>query len=370
MIKVLAVGDIMPGGVLSNKGDNFTSKELLDILQSGDVLIGTLETAIGDVPTFNEEKMSRKGDVIYAPECDLVKLQELGVNIVSLANNHFFDLGAGGARHTIELLNQMSIYHVGAGNNIEEASEPVLFDVKGERIAILAFCECDEDLIGWCPVATEHTAGVNPLKEEYVVSEIAKYKSSSDYVIVLPHWGKEGQTTPTDRQYRLARRMIDAGADLVLGSHTHCIQPVYYYKDKAVAFGMGNFLFPDRLICPPRSTFYPSEPLDLSTLPVTDRYPYVKEVTFKRWRAKARYGMVVVAQIIDKKVCVSNRVTKLLTDNSLVLQDVSYPYQIHLDVAKLMLKSGWFKQLYSLQNFSTDIKHIVKRVRNKILKHY
>lgn len=369
MIKVLAVGDIMPGGVLSKKGDNFTSKELLDILQSGDVLIGTLEAAIGDAPTFNEEKMSRKGDVIYAPECDLVKLQDFGVNIVSLANNHFFDLGEGGARHTIELLNQMGIYHVGAGNNIEEASEPVLFDVKGERIAILAFCECDEDLIGWCPVATEHTAGINPLKEEYVVSEIAKYKSSSDYVIVLPHWGKEGQTTPTDRQYRLARRMIDAGADLVLGSHTHCIQPVYYYKDKAVAFGMGNFLFPDRLICPPRSTFYPSEPLDLSTLPVTDRYPYVKEVTFKRWRAKARYGLVVEAQLCKKSAIVSKTTTMLSEENHIAIYAGKYPYQAQLGVSGLMLRSGCFEQLYSMQRLMNQTKRMVKTMRSRVFKH-
>lgn len=113
MIKIAAVGDIMPGGILAGINAGYISQEVFLGLQDADIRVGTLETAIGNEPNFNEEKMNRKGDVIYAKDEDLKKLKQLDINIVSLANNHYFDLGLEGAKHAIRLLDELGIQHMG-----------------------------------------------------------------------------------------------------------------------------------------------------------------------------------------------------------------------------------------------------------------
>jgi poly-gamma-glutamate synthesis protein (capsule biosynthesis protein) len=281
MIKIVAVGDIMPGGILAGVNANYVSRDVLDCLRDADIRVGTLETAIGNVPNFNEEKMKRLGDVIYAKDEDLNKLKQLSFDIVSLANNHYYDLGLDGARHTIQLLDELGIQHIGAGNNIQEASAPVVKVIHDKKVAFLAFC--DKERMGWCPWATETTPGINPMYDDYVVSEIKKYKKQNDYVVVMPHWGREHTWVTSARVYKMAKKMIKAGADLIIGSHPHRVQPVVNYKKASVAYSMGNFLFPDRLLTKPRSTYYPEKPIDLSSLPVTDGYPYVDCVTYKKW---------------------------------------------------------------------------------------
>jgi len=307
-MRIIGVGDIMPGGILAGINAGYVSQDVLDVLQDADIRVGTLETAIGNEPNFNEEKMKRKGDVIYAQDEDLNKLKQLSIDIVSLANNHFFDLGIDGGRHTIQLLDALGIKHIGAGNNIKEASSPAIETVRGQKIAFLAFCDLQDT--GWCPFASDTDPGVNPMYDDYVVAEIKKYKKQNDYVVVIPHWGKEHTWVTTTRVYRLTKKMIKAGADLILGSHPHRVQPVINYKKASVAYSMGNFLFPDRLITKPRSTYYPPKPIDLSTLPVTDEYPYVECVTYKKWKPLARVGMVVLSDLDGKTSRSSFKLTR------------------------------------------------------------
>ena len=121
-MRIVAVGDIMPDGILNKSNKKFISQEVEHILSLGDIRIGTLETAIGNIPSFCVEKMERLGDVIYVKDDDVKRLIELNINIVSLANNHFFDLGAEGAEHAIKLFDKLEIKHFGGGRNIEEAS--------------------------------------------------------------------------------------------------------------------------------------------------------------------------------------------------------------------------------------------------------
>ena len=315
MIKITAVGDIMPGGILSGVRDGYISQEVLEVLQGADIRVGTLETAIGNEPSFNEEKMKRKGDVIYARDEDLNKLRQLSFDIVSLANNHYFDLGFDGARHTIRLLDELGIQHIGAGNNIQEASAPVVKVVHDKKIAFLAFC--DDEKMGWCPWATETEPGVNPMYDDYVVSEIKKYKQQNDYVVVMCHWGKEYTWVTTSRVYKKAKKMMKAGADLILGSHPHRVQPVVNYRNASVAYSMGNFLFPDRLLTKPRSTYYPEGPIDLSSLPVTDGYPYVECVTYKKWKPLGRVGMIVISELGGKSPSSSYRLTRESEDGTI-----------------------------------------------------
>lgn len=320
-MKIVGVGDIMPGGILAGVDEGYVSQDVLAILKDADIRVGTLETAIGDMPNFYEEKMKRQADVIYAKDHDLIKLKHLSIDIVSLANNHFFDLGPEGALHTIELLDQMGIKHIGAGKNLEEASAPVIIKKDGKTVAFLAFCDWRNETVGWCPFATDDKIGVNPMYDDHVVAEIKKYKAQCDYVVVMPHWGKEHTWVTTPQVYRMARKMMKAGADLILGSHPHRVQPVVNYKNASVAYSMGNFLFPDRLLVKPRSTFYPEEPVELSSLPVTDEYPYVEELTYKKWKPLARVGMIVTAEIEKGRIKPSYTLTREGEDGVLSLCD-------------------------------------------------
>lgn len=301
-MKIVAVGDIMPGGILAGINEDYVSKEIKDILDSADICVGTLETAIGNEPSFYGEKMRRKADVIYAKDADLIKLKDLHIDIVSLANNHFFDLGPEGAVHTIELLDSMGIKHIGAGSNLDEASKPVIVEYSGKKVAFLAFCDWRDETVGWCPIAAKKTPGVNPMYDDYVIQQIQKYKKQNDIVIVIPHWGREYQTVPTQEVYKLSKKMAKAGADLILGGHTHCIQPIIRKHKCTIVYSLGNFLFPDRLITTPRSTYYPSGAVDLSTLPATESYPdHVETITFKKWRPIARFGQLVKVDPFSSK---------------------------------------------------------------------
>lgn len=321
MINIIGVGDIMPGGILSGINEGYISKELAEVLESADIRIGTLETAIGNAPTFYEEKMSRKADVIHVLDQDISKLSHLNINIVSLANNHFFDLGPEGAYHTIELLDKMGIEHIGAGQNIEDASKAVIKHVNGESVAFIAFCDWRDETVGWCPFATETTPGVNPMLDDHVKSEIKKYKSHCDYVVVMPHWGIEHTYVTTNYVHKMSQLMIKSGADLILGSHPHRVQPVVNFKNASVAYSMGNFLFPNRLIVPPRSTYYSEQPIDIHKLPFTDHYPFVNELTYKKWKPLAMIGMIVCSQLTPKRTLSTYKLTQMAEDGHISLCD-------------------------------------------------
>lgn len=303
-IKIVAVGDIMPGGILHGSDRSFVSNDVINILKEGDVRVGTLECAIGNEPTFCSEKLERYGDLIYAKDDDLCRLSELNINVVSLANNHFFDLGVEGAEHTITMLDSIGILHCGAGMNSVEAAAPAVVDIMGRKIAFFGFCDT-HSYMGWVPFANNDEPGVNPLEETRVIDTINKAKKNYDYVVIIPHWGREHTYNVTDWVESLSRKMLNAGADLILGSHPHRVQPVSNIKQKSVAYSMGNFLFPERLIAPPlRSTYYPGvgEKIDYTQLPTTDRYPAVTEITYKKWRHLAQIGMIVTSVISKNRV--------------------------------------------------------------------
>lgn len=319
MINIVAVGDIMPGGLLNQKNQPCANSEVLDFLMQGDIRCGTLECALGNEATYDQKKVADRGNVIYAKDDDIRRLKELHIDIVSLSNNHFFDLGLSGAVHTIELLDTEGIKHCGAGVNIKEAGKPVVIEIKNKTVAFLAFCDTDYKNVYYCTYATENSPGVNPMEKDYVINEIKKNATQYDYVVVFAHWGREHTFMPNVAIEKMARKMLKAGACLVLGSHPHRVQPVMNTPNGSIAFSMGNFLFPERLIAPPKITYYPDEQIDYSTLPITDKYPTVDRVTLKTLPYLARVGMIVKAQIDQNKVVCDYLFSYLKEDNSLII---------------------------------------------------
>ena len=361
MIRIIGVGDIMPGGLLHGSDQQFVSDQVLSLLNQGDLRVGTLECAIGNTPDFIEEKMSRYGDVVYAPDADLKRLKEMNINIVSLANNHFFDLKESGAKHTIQLLNEHRIQHCGAGMNLDEAKRPAIFEKDGKTVAFLSFCDTHR-YMGYIPFATETTAGVNPLYDDYALSEIRKAKKQFDYVVVMPHWGREHTFETTVWCYQMANKMLNAGADLILGGHTHRVQAVVNKHGKSIAFSMGNFCFPDRLIAPPlRSTYYSEEKIELEKLPVTYKSPAVEEITYKIWIPLARYGMIVSATINNHRVDSLYRLTHIDKNNFIDFAERNAEIERELSRYRFLLSHSPYHIVLPLQK---KVRSIASRFRS------
>lgn len=368
MINIISVGDIMPGGLLSDSDQPCVRKEVLDLLLQGDVRCGTLECAFGNSPTYDEEKVADRGNVIYAKDADIRRLKELHLDVVSLANNHFFDLGADGAQHTIELLDREGILHCGAGRNLKEAGTPVVMNIQGKTVAFIGFCDTDYYHVYWCTYATENTAGVNPMQEDYVVKEIVKCKAQYDYVVVLAHWGTEHTFYPNHSSVRMAMLMQKSGADVVLGSHSHRVQPVVNNRKGSVVYSMGNFLFPERLIAPPKVTYYPENSIDYTNLPITDEYPIVDCVTLKTLPFLARVGMIVTTEL-NKTSAKSKYVFSYLNkNNSIELLDIHKSKEMEKSISLLscVLKWNVYRYYLSFLRKKTKLVNKAKALRSSL----
>lgn len=295
-IDIAFVGDIMPGGVLYGDEGIHISDAVVSALGKADMRVGNLECAVGpftDAPTFDPEKMARKKDIVWAVDEDLKRVEHMRMDVLCLANNHIFDLGAEGLRHTLAELDRRSILHCGAGMNLEEASRPAVMKVGGKSVAVLSFCDYRDETVGYVPFATKDNCGVNPLYPmSYSTAEVRKYKQTYDYVYVVPHWGLEGTWVATESVIRDAKALIDAGADAVVGGHPHRIQSPFMYRGKPIFPSLGNFFFPDRYLNSPRPTWYPPKGSDTSGYPRTYGYPYVSEPTLKLWPKAGRIGMI------------------------------------------------------------------------------
>jgi len=354
----------MPGGLLSDSNKPCADKEVLDLLLQGDVRCGTFECVFGNEPKYDEEKVADRGNVIYAKDADIRRLKELHIDIVSLANNHFFDLGAEGAEHTIALLDAEGILHCGAGRDINEAGKPVVLEIDGKKVAFLAFCDTNYKNVFYCTYATETSPGVNPMRKDYVASEIKKNAAKYDYVVVLAHWGAENTFYPKASIEKMARLMLESGACLVLGSHPHRIQPLVNFRKGSIAYSMGNFLFPSRLIAPPKVTYYPETPIDYSSLPVTYDYPLVECVTLKKLPYWARVGMIVLAQLDGDRVVSTSRFSYLNKENYLTLLDNEKSTDASNRIACIsrLLKSGLYSHYLVIRRGFLFVSSRLKRV--------
>ena len=305
-MNLLFCGDIMPGGVLPYQ-QGYMDSQLADFMSSFDFRIGTLEAAIGTNIAFDADKMAGRQNIIYARDEDLFRIKEMGFDVVSLANNHVWDLGVEGLENTIKMLDANGIKHCGAGMCLDEASRPAVINKEGKTIAIFAYCMVGSKYLGYVEEAKTDKAGINPLNINSVVLDIKRAKKMYDYVIVLPHWGREYHFDPLSNCVEMAKTIIKAGADAVLGSHPHQIQPTILYRGKPICFSMGNFLFPDFYMYPPRPIWYPSTTEDLSKIADTYEYPYPIDTPLRRvWKKNSRYGCVVTISCELKRLSHKN----------------------------------------------------------------
>lgn len=317
-MKLFFCGDIMPGGVLPYQ-NKYVQEDVLTYLKSFDLRIGTLECAIGNDMQFDESKMNAEMNIVYARNEDFFRVKELGIDIVSLANNHIFDLGEEGLKNTIECLRSSNIKYVGAGMNLEEASAPLIIEREGVSIALFACCFTGLKPV-WVTAATTTSAGIWQTDIDTICKKIGEAKKQFDFIIVLPHWGIELFYYPNEEYIEYSRKMVDAGADAILGSHTHTIGPYWKYKKKTICYSMGNFLFPDFCMQVPKPQYYPDNTEEF--LRLERRWFYPKDFSspvVSVWKGNNRIGTMIEMEIKNNGIKTNLRLSALPMDNVLKL---------------------------------------------------
>ena len=236
------VGDVYPSKhairAYDEKGiDGLIDKKYKTLLDSSDLNIGNLECCITD----DAENAVDKTFNFALPSKYKSALKESNINLFTLANNHVLDYGDKAMLNTIDELKSINISHIGAGENTAEAKKSFIKEIEGVKYAFIAASAVlpNDD---W--KASENKAGVlNGYDISIVCEEVRRAKRSANKVIVYMHWGNELDLVSTKMQKLYAHRIIDSGADLVVGSHSHTVQEIEYYKNVPIVYSLGNFIF-------------------------------------------------------------------------------------------------------------------------------
>ena len=238
MMSIIIGADIVPtesnqlyfdsGKMLSIVGEG-----LLSFLKNADFRIFNLECPLVD----QESPIQKSGPTLRAKTSSVNGLKALGVDLLSLANNHIMDHGFDGLKSTIDILTNSKISFVGAGKNLFEAAHAKFFELNQKKMAVYACAEHEFS------IAKPKEPGANPFDMLESFDSIFNLKKNCDYLIVLYHGGKEYYRYPSPMLQRICRKFIERGADLVVCQHSHCIGCEEKYMDGTIVYGQGNFIF-------------------------------------------------------------------------------------------------------------------------------
>jgi poly-gamma-glutamate synthesis protein (capsule biosynthesis protein) len=242
-ITIAFAGDSYFEGTLRSRLDRDPATALgpfADTLRSADLAVINLETAIatGGTP-------EAKDFTFRAPPTAIDALRAAGVDVASMANNHGRDYGPAGLEESLAVKRaQADGMVIGIGQDEDDAFTPYRATVKGQRVAVVAATQViDGSLLAAWTATPTHPGLASAKRVDRLVRAVADARVDSDTVVVFLHWGVERSTCPSGDQQALARRLVDAGADLVVGSHAHRLLGGGRLGDAVVHYGLGNFLF-------------------------------------------------------------------------------------------------------------------------------
>ena len=251
-IKMTVIGDIMCHNTQYTEAYNSSSKkydfsyvfdDVKDKLSQADITVGNLETTFAgskigysSYPTFN------------TPEALGKALKDVGVDVLSTANNHCMDKGYTGIVNTIKELDELKIDHMGTYDSEESSNNILVKDVKGIKIAFLAYTYGTNGIA----VPKDKSYAVNLIDKDKIKKDLQAAKDLDvDLISVSMHWGTEYKQNPTDEQEELADFLFENGADIILGSHPHVLEKMEKRtieledgttKDGFIIYSLGNFM--------------------------------------------------------------------------------------------------------------------------------
>ena len=220
---------------LFNNGNavELVGEELVNILKNADYRVFNLEVPLTD----KETPIDKCGPNLIAPTSTIKGYTALGVDLLTIANNHILDQGEQGFNTTVKLLDDNNISYLGGGQNLEQASQGYVIEINGKKIGFYACAEHEFS------IATGKTCGANPFDPLESFDHVVELKNSCDYLIVLYHGGKEHYRYPSPNLQKTCRKFVEKGANLVLCQHSHCVGCKEDYRNGVIIYGQGNFLF-------------------------------------------------------------------------------------------------------------------------------
>jgi poly-gamma-glutamate synthesis protein (capsule biosynthesis protein) len=215
-------------------------------LRSADVAVVNLESALtsGGSPASKELEAPSRRYWFRSPPSALALLERSGVDAVSLANNHGADYGAAGLRDTLRIARNSPVAVIGVGRDPEQAFRPYRTSIDGVEVAVLAAdaSPLESNASIW-DVGSGGPGLAAARDDTRLLAAVRAANAYSDVVAVYLHWGAENQRCPTAGQRKLAQKLADAGADVVVGTHTHVLLGAGMLDDTYVNYGLGNFLW-------------------------------------------------------------------------------------------------------------------------------
>ena len=237
-MKILVAGDYVPSNrlvpLITSKRYDAVFNDISPLIKSVDYSIVNFECPI---VKGGEKPIEKVGPNLCCSEHGMEAIKWVGFHCITLANNHLYDFGNEGVANTIEVCEKYGMDFVGGGRNIDEASRVLYKKIGNQTLGIVNCCEHEFS------IATETSAGSNPLNSIQQFYAIKEAKSHADYVLVIVHGGHEHWQLPSPRMKETYRFFVDAGADAVVNHHQHCYSGYEVYNGKLIFYGVGNFCF-------------------------------------------------------------------------------------------------------------------------------
>ena len=292
-VSILFTGDILLDRVvrevINHQGvDHLFTQEVDSLFRSCDYVVANLECPATLIRQPDFKRFVFRGE----PEW-LSVLQVHGITHLNLANNHSIDQGRTGLMDTWQNILSAGMTPFGAGPNMQEAARPLILSPithhpshwrgfaipdsphPSPRIYILSTLRMALENYAYLP----DKPCVSQEPEDSLLARIQNIRASDPtaVIVVCPHWGAEHTLRPVPAQIQMAHRIIDAGADIIVGHHTHTLQTIEQYRGKYIYYSIGNFIFDQQRpintrACAVKLTITDDGALFVETIPIDIRH--------------------------------------------------------------------------------------------------